>query len=386
MCRFLILKSKSNIILADIITRPDLSLIRQSYECKERLESDGLPPSLNADGFGVGWFSEDSVCNRSSHDTLHEESVEEEKCCLQEPVLFHSTTPAWSNRNLARLCARVRSRLVFAHVRAATAGTWVTESNCHPFSVGQWMWMHNGGIRKFSKMKQKLVSQLPEFAYNIIEGTTDSEHAFAVFLACLSDLRSPKADDGINIEDMISIKRSRSEIVRCMEMTISRIIGLARESGCGLGSLLNFAVTDGHSVVVSRFVDNACTDLSTPVLSLQQSGQTLAAASMYFSAGTEFARCKDGKYRMLSRDRREECVLISSERLTDVREDWIQVPTNHILSMSESLNVRIEPIQLNYTNFTNINEFQDFQPSTHGRARSIPSRLCPIYPGVQICN
>ncbi len=50
MCRFLGYVG-SEILLADLISRPANSLIRQSYKSKERSEP------LNGDGFGVGWYS-----------------------------------------------------------------------------------------------------------------------------------------------------------------------------------------------------------------------------------------------------------------------------------------------------------------------------------------
>ena len=54
------------------------------------------------------------------------------------------TAPAWNNLNLVRLSDKIRSSLIFAHVRAATVGSPVTEANCHPFAVGRYMMMHNG--------------------------------------------------------------------------------------------------------------------------------------------------------------------------------------------------------------------------------------------------
>ena len=45
------------------------------------------------------------------------------------PCIFTSVTPAWNNMNLIRLADKIKSPLVFAHVRASTAGS-VSESNC----------------------------------------------------------------------------------------------------------------------------------------------------------------------------------------------------------------------------------------------------------------
>ena len=43
------------ILLSELLFRPKNSLILQSYKSKERKES------LNGDGFGVGWYSPETV-------------------------------------------------------------------------------------------------------------------------------------------------------------------------------------------------------------------------------------------------------------------------------------------------------------------------------------
>lgn len=39
-------------------------------------------------------------------------------------------------------------------------------------------------------------------------------------------------------------------------------------------------------------------------------------------------------------------VVVSSERLTDDKEDWLDVPDNHTVTVTPDLQVRIEPINL----------------------------------------
>lgn len=39
---------------------------------------------------------------------------------IERPCIFKSISPAWSNANLTRLAEKIRSPLVFAHVRAST--------------------------------------------------------------------------------------------------------------------------------------------------------------------------------------------------------------------------------------------------------------------------
>lgn len=65
MCRLCAVLSNEAVLLADILLRPRMSLVRQSYAARERraLPAGVLPsmayqqPCLNADGFGVGWYS-----------------------------------------------------------------------------------------------------------------------------------------------------------------------------------------------------------------------------------------------------------------------------------------------------------------------------------------
>lgn len=45
------------------------------------------------------------------------------------------------------------------------------------------MWMHNGGIAEFEKIKRKLQNSLSEELFLFVEGNTDSEWAFALFLS-----------------------------------------------------------------------------------------------------------------------------------------------------------------------------------------------------------
>lgn len=48
---------------------------------------------------------------------------------------------------------------------------------------GRLMWMHNGGIAEFERMKRKLQDSLPEDLFLFPQGNTDSEWAFALFLS-----------------------------------------------------------------------------------------------------------------------------------------------------------------------------------------------------------
>jgi glutamine amidotransferase len=110
------------------LVKPVNSIVMQSLHAREST----IP--TNGDGFGLGWY-------------VPSISV--------EPALFMSISPAWNDRNLLHLTAKIKSPCFFAHVRAASSGG-VANYNCHPFIHEQWMLMHNGRINDFIVIKRHL--------------------------------------------------------------------------------------------------------------------------------------------------------------------------------------------------------------------------------------
>lgn len=160
MCRFLAYRGEP-IFLDTVVCAPDHSLIRQSLHAEE------AKVPTNGDGFGLGWYSERA-----------------------EPGIYRELRPAWSDENLLSLCRQVRSGLFFAHVRAAT-GTATMRANCHPFTRGRWMFMHNGQIGGYGQIRRKLESMLADEAYTARAGTTDSEIVFLLMLDRIEKGESP---------------------------------------------------------------------------------------------------------------------------------------------------------------------------------------------------
>jgi len=284
MCRFFVYKGRG-MFMSDLLLKAEQSLIMQSYKAKEREEP------LNGDGFGVGWYAPDIDPN---------------------PCVFTSIQPAWSNRNLFRLSEKIRSTCVFAHVRAATPGAYVSEFNCHPFQYEQFLWMHNGKIASFPKIKRGLRESLHDDYYNFIQGTTDSEHAFAVFLNKL----------GNHIRDY-SITDLRDALIA----TIQQINDCQTRAEINESSSLNFAVTDGQSILVSRYTTDP--EFEPPTL--------------YISSG-DHLEIRDGKYRMATSKLKPNSVIIASEPLTADRSDWQRVEKNHLVLVTPELHIQQEPI------------------------------------------
>ncbi len=142
MCRWIAYRGET-ISLEHYVTAPAHSLVVQSLKA---LESTA---STNGDGFGMGWYGEHP-----------------------EPGLYREVRPAWSDENLRYLCRHIRSHLYFAHVRAST-GTPITRPNCHPFACGRWMFMHNGLIGNWSRLRRKVEQLIPDDFYGSRIGTTD---------------------------------------------------------------------------------------------------------------------------------------------------------------------------------------------------------------------
>jgi predicted glutamine amidotransferase len=72
------------------------------------------------------------------------------------PGMYHSTEPAWNDQNLRELSGHITSPLFFTHIRAAIASA-VQETNCHPFRHNRWLFMHNGYINEFARIKRDLI-------------------------------------------------------------------------------------------------------------------------------------------------------------------------------------------------------------------------------------
>jgi glutamine amidotransferase len=98
-----------------------------------------------------------------------------------EPALYRSVHPAWNDRNLLELAGHVSSPLFLAHIRAST-GTAVQETNTHPFRHGRWLFMHNGAVREFPRVRRDLIMAIDPELIPAMEGSADSEVLFLLAL------------------------------------------------------------------------------------------------------------------------------------------------------------------------------------------------------------
>ncbi|KAK6461500.1 glucosamine 6-phosphate synthetase [Scheffersomyces coipomensis] len=293
MCRFMIYKGRDPMLLSDLLTKPAHSIINQSFDSRLRLD---MRNPINGDGFGVGYYT-----------------------ATNKPCIFKAITPAWNNVNLNNLSMCTESRLVFGHVRASTQGV-LSETNCHPFSHGNIMFMHNGGISSFDRIKKKLINHLEDEFFLIIQGSTDSECSFALYLDTLYKMGYNPSDPTTKFSHIIL----RNALVKTIDL-----IKLWQTSVTNEPSLLNFAITDGESIIVSRYVTS----------------KTEEAASLHFSTGSKFFEYEPGLFKMERLNRSQDVIFVASEPLTFERGDWICVPSNTMLTITKNNTVLMHPIE-----------------------------------------
>jgi predicted glutamine amidotransferase len=254
MCRWLAY-SGSPVLLEELLYGRQNSLIVQSLHSRLGAEE------TNGDGFGVGWYGKQ-----------------------ESPAVFHSIEPAWNDRNLRELAGHITSPLVFAHIRAST-GSPVQQTNCHPFRHGRWLWMHNGFLDGFAKVKRDLTVAVDPELYPEIEGTTDSELMFHLALTFGLEDDPPEA--------------------------VARTIGLVESVGHEHGVEFPFqgtiATSDGECIWAFRYSSEG------------------KSRSLFFSTDVRTLRALYPENELL-RDLGDESRLVVSEPLGDLPGAWNEVP------------------------------------------------------------
>jgi glutamine amidotransferase len=242
-----------------VVLQPKHSLLDQSLHA--RLGAT----TTNGDGFGLGWYGTG-----------------------ERPGLFRSVHPAWNDRNLRELATQVSSRLFFAHIRAST-GTAVQETNCHPFRYGSWLFMHNGLIREFARVKRDMLLAVEPSLLPAIEGSTDSELLF--YLALTFGLQE--------------------EPVAALERMAGFVEAVGEGHGIEHPLQMAVAVSDGTRIVVVRYSSER------------------NSRSLFYSENVQAVKARfphDARMQSLS----DETRLVVSEPLGDVSEIWKEVPESSV--------------------------------------------------------
>ena len=134
--------------MAELILDRPHSLVRQSWAPKD-MRGGG---TVNADGFGVGWFPD-----RSS-----------------AAVVYRRASPMWSDEALPALARTTAVTGLLANARSATVGMPVVHTACAPFTDGRWLFSHNGVIRGWPDSVADLAGRLPVTDLLTMDAPVDS--------------------------------------------------------------------------------------------------------------------------------------------------------------------------------------------------------------------
>jgi glutamine amidotransferase len=244
----------------------DLLVFRRTHSLIDQsLHSRLGATTTNGDGFGVGWYGDGA-----------------------EPAVYRSVHPAWNDRNLRELARSISSRLFFAHIRAST-GTAVQETNTHPFRYRNWLFMHNGLVREFPRLKRELLLAVDPELIPAIEGSTDSELLFHLSLT-------------FGLQD---------DPVSALERTVGFVEELGERHGVEHPLQMSVAVSDGRRIIAARYSSER------------------QSRSLFFSTRADTLRSlypESAELELVS----DEARAIVSEPLGDLPGVWNEVPESHV--------------------------------------------------------
>jgi glutamine amidotransferase len=239
MCRFLAYRGTPK-FLDTLVCAPARSLLHQA------LHAEQSKATTQGDGVGIGWYGERDV-----------------------PGRYREAAPAWSDENLQSLCRSLRSPLFFAHVRAAT-GTATARANCHPFAHGPWLFMHNGQVAGYPRIRRTLEALLPDPLYAARAGSTDSELMFLLILA--------QIERGSAVLDAVA--------------AVLRTVALQMREAGAIGPLrFAAALSDGRSLYAFRAAD----DRRPPSLYLTERDDGVVVASEPLDTDAGWLPVADGE-------------------------------------------------------------------------------------------
>ncbi|KAJ8606575.1 hypothetical protein MRB53_040875 [Persea americana] len=173
------------------------------------------------------------------------------------------------------------------------------------------MFMHNGGIGGWTFVKRRLCSMLAERWFLGVQGSTDSEWAFALFLHNLEsmgyDPSVPPSDKGFGHTVLRKALLATIAGINSLTATVDK-----RANGGPAISLLNFAVTDGHSVVCSRYVSSLTDEAASLFFSSGTSWTKVPSAPPQDGTGASTSQQTNGKssFQMACREKRADIVLV----------------------------------------------------------------------------
>ena len=139
--------------LRSVIIDPPHGVYKQAWAPRRQRHG-----TVNADGFGVGWYPPDD----------------------QDPARYRRAEPIWGDESFADVARVTRTSALLAAVRCATAGTAPGPASVAPFAAGRWLFSHNGVVDGWPSSVAGLAATLPPAALLGLEARVDSALLWAL--------------------------------------------------------------------------------------------------------------------------------------------------------------------------------------------------------------
>jgi len=203
MCRHLAYLGPQASLQA-VLTDPPHGLYRQSWASRRQRYG-----TVNADGFGVGWYADGDPV----------------------PARYRRALPIWADESFADLSRVTRTGALLAAVRSASPGTEHGATSVAPFAGDEWLFSHNGRIDGWPSSAAAIAATLPAATLLELDARVDSALLWALVL---HRLRS-----GLAPADAIS------DTIRAL-------------AEAGVTGRFNFLLTDGRRIVANAAGDTLC--------------------------------------------------------------------------------------------------------------------------------
>ena len=162
--------------------------------------------TVNADGFGVGWYAPDDPV----------------------PARYRRPVPIWGDESFADVARVTRASAALAAVRSATVGTDLGTAALTPFASGPWLFSHNGVLDGWPRSAAGLAATLPADSLLGLEARVDSALLWALV-------------------------RYRLQIGLAPAEALADTVGALRAAG--LTGRFNFLLTDGRVIAATAAGD-----------------------------------------------------------------------------------------------------------------------------------
>jgi glutamine amidotransferase len=130
--------------------------------------------------------------------------------------------------------------VVLFHSQPATTATSF-DDNTQPFRLRQWLFAHAGAVDQAERVRERLLTMLPDFLQRAIRGTTLSEAIFFLFLAQLRDLG--------RMEDPALPAPLAAQLLLKTARTVEQV---SSEVGGTSKSTLDLCATNGRILIAAR--------------------------------------------------------------------------------------------------------------------------------------